>query len=320
MVMAPETLSLPTSFEHEAWLAAKRRELTNLLGGFPSRVGLASKVIRQKEEADRTVDLITYEVEPGDVVSGILMIPKRRPLPLPAVLCHHQHAGQYDLGKSEVVGWAGNPQQAYAAELCARGYITFSPDAICFEERRDPRFAGEQYERFLSHELLLKGLTLQGKMIWDVTRTIDYLCIRPEVDKNRIGMIGHALGAMETAWAMSLEPIIKVGVASCGVTTFASILSAGLLHSDGQYVPGLLTWGDMPDIVSLIAPRPFFLLTGEQDRQVPVSGAKEVASRAKMMYARLGASEAIDLYLSPDGDAFTEEMRNRAYHWLDRWL
>jgi dienelactone hydrolase len=313
-------LALPTVEEHPAWLEIRRQQLTRLLGGFPGRDALRPRVTKQRLEPDRIVELIHYESEPGEVVPGVLMIPRHRTPPLPAVLCHHQHAGQYDLGKSEVLGWAGNPQQAYAAELCARGYLVFAPDTICFEERQDKRFEGEAYERFLSHELLLKGLTLQGKMIWDVMRAVDYLCTRPEVDASRIGMIGHSMGAAETWFSMSLEPRLKVGVASCATTTFASILAAGAIHNYGLYVPGLLQWGDTPDVVSMIAPRPFFMLTGAQDWRFPVSGAKEVLARAKMMYTRLGAPEAIDLLISPGPHEFNDEMRNRAYHWIDRWL
>jgi dienelactone hydrolase len=313
-------LSLPTPEQHPAWLELRRQQLIRLLGGFPVHSPLRAQVVKRKEEADRIVELVQYESEPGEIIPAVVMIPKHRTPPLPALLCHHQHAGQYELGKSEVCGWAGNPQQAYAAELCARGYLTLAPDTICFEDRRDPRFDGEQYERFLSHELLLKGWTLQGKMIWDVKRAVEYLGTRPEVDKERIGMIGHSMGAAETWFSMPLEPKLKVGVASCATTTFASILAAGAIHNYGLYVPGLLQWGDTPDIVSMIAPRPFFLLTGEQDWRFPVSGAKEVYTRAKMMYQRLGAGEAIDLYISPGPHEFNDEMRKRAYNWIDRWL
>jgi hypothetical protein len=40
---------------------------------------------------------------------------------VPVIFCHHQHSGQFDLGKSEVVGLRGDPDQAYAAELARRG-------------------------------------------------------------------------------------------------------------------------------------------------------------------------------------------------------
>jgi hypothetical protein len=46
--------------------------------------------------------------------------------PAPAIFCHHQHAGNFRIGKSELVGLDGDPNQAYAEELAERGYITFS--------------------------------------------------------------------------------------------------------------------------------------------------------------------------------------------------
>jgi hypothetical protein len=39
----------------------------------------------------------------------------------PVIFCHHQHASEFDIGKSEVVGLRGDPDQAHAAELARRG-------------------------------------------------------------------------------------------------------------------------------------------------------------------------------------------------------
>jgi len=318
--MKPPSLSLPSPAQHPAWLRAKRRQLTRLLGGFPPRPPLHPQTIRRKTEADRIIEWISYEAEPGDLIPAVLLIPRHRTPPIPAVLCHHQHAGEYHLGKSEVLGLAGSSQQAYAAELCARGYVTLSPDAICFEDRAHPTLSGPEYERFLAHELLLKGLTLQGKLIWDIVRGLDYLRSREEVDPERIGMIGHSLGGIETWFAAALEPRIKVAAVSCGISTYAAVLAAGVNHSYGFYVPGMLKWGDIPEIVSLIAPRPFLMLAGEEDSIFPLEGARDVLSRARMLYRRLRAAEAIELFVSPGGHEFSDEMRQRAYHWFDRWL
>jgi hypothetical protein len=74
---------------------------------------------------------IAYDV-PSGRASAFLCLPDRATQRVPVIVCHHQHAGQFDLGKSEVVGLAGDPDQAYAAE---RGYLTISPDAIGFENR-----------------------------------------------------------------------------------------------------------------------------------------------------------------------------------------
>ncbi len=315
-----DLLALPTAVQHASWLRAKRRQLTRLLGGFPSKEPLNAHVRRRQEEGDRVVEWVEYEVERGEVARAILSIPRKGTPPLPAVVCHHQHAGQYELGKSEVVGWEGNPQQAYAAELCSRGFVTLAADCIGFEERGHPSLSGAEYERFLAHEYLLKGLTLQGKMIWDVMRAVDYLGTREEVDARRIGIMGHSLGAVETWFSMALEPRLAAGTASCGTTTYAAVLAAERYHNYGFYVPGILKWGDISEVVSMVAPRPLLILAGEKDAGFPIGGAREVAGRAKMLYRRVGKPDALELVVSSGGHEFSDEMRKRAYHWFDRWL
>lgn len=62
---------------------------------------------------------IAYDV-PSGRASAFSCIPDGATQRVPVIFCHHQHAGQFDLGKSEVVGLRGAPDQAYAAELAKR--------------------------------------------------------------------------------------------------------------------------------------------------------------------------------------------------------
>jgi hypothetical protein len=41
---------------------------------------------------------------------------------------------------------------------------------------------------------------------------------------------------------------------------------------------------------------------------------------ARPAYAAVGCPERLDLGIYPGGHGFTDEMRARAYAWLDRWL
>ena len=51
------------------------------------------------------------------------------------MFCHHQHASNFEIGKSEVVGISGDADQAIGPELARLGYVVIAPDAIGFEER-----------------------------------------------------------------------------------------------------------------------------------------------------------------------------------------
>jgi dienelactone hydrolase len=261
-----------------------------------------------------------YLLRPRDLAPG-----ERRP----GVLAHHQHAGQYHLGKSEVAGLAGDPEQAYALELARRGYVVLAPDALGFEERgpfagrldspsrQDP---GRDFERFEFTRRLLHGSCLQTKLVWDMRRGLDYLQSRPEVDPARLGCIGHSLGGQQTLFLAALDERVGAAVSSCGFASMRAVLRAGVNHNFGAYVPGWLEHGDVGDLLAAVAPRPFLALNGVADRIFPIDGLHDSYAVARPAYAAAGSAERLDLGVYPGGHGFTGEMRARAYQWLDRWL
>ncbi len=89
---------------------ALRQALLTQLGHFPERVPLTPIVGSTIDEGEYTRVLITYMVKAGEQVSAWLLMPQGivPPAGWPALLAIHQHAGQYDLGKSEPAGLAGD--------------------------------------------------------------------------------------------------------------------------------------------------------------------------------------------------------------------
>src|SRR4051794_24106477 len=79
---------------------------------------------------------VRYFAASGELVPAFLLLPSSGEPPYPAVVVHHQHAGQRHLGKSEVCGLAGDPLQAFGPALARRGVVVLAPDSICFESRR----------------------------------------------------------------------------------------------------------------------------------------------------------------------------------------
>src|SRR5437773_1356900 len=165
-----------------------RDRLLALLGAMPPAAPLEPRVEeRASADSRETIfgapysvarERVTYQVEPGERVAAYLFVPFRpglRPGRRPAVVCLHQHAGQFELGKSEPAGLAGNPEQHYALALARRGYVTLVPDQLCFEERRDDRLEGNLYERFEFTRRVSYGSSLQAKYTSDNVRGLDYL-------------------------------------------------------------------------------------------------------------------------------------------------
>jgi dienelactone hydrolase len=306
-----------------------RSRLFDLLGVMPERCELDPKIEESVELEGVVRQRVTYAVEPGDRVAAYCFVPRGASGKNPAVFAHHQHNGEYHLGKSEPAGIAGNLEQAYALELARRGYVVLAPDAICFEERGACRgsldkpadwFPGADFERFEFTRRILWGSCLQTKMLWDSQRGVDYLVSRADVDAERIGAIGHSLGGQQTLFLAAADERIRAAVSSCGFSSIASILEARINHNYGLYVPGLMHYGEVGALLALVAPRAFLALNGEDDSIFPIQGLWESVALAAPAFETRGVRERLEARAFPGGHGFKDAMREQAYAWLDRWL
>jgi dienelactone hydrolase len=200
-------------------------------------------------------------------------------------------------------------------QLARRGFVTLTPDHLCFEERRDRRLPDGQFERFEFTRRVTLGSTLQAKLTWDAIRAVDYLRERGEVGR-RIGCVGHSLGGQQTLVLAALDRRIAAAVSSCGFATLATIFRDAINHNFSAYLPGLGLSGDMGDVLALVAPRPFLVVAGRTDRIFPIDGLDAAIARARPAFPE----GRFDYETEPGGHAFTDRLRERAYEWLERWL
>lgn len=294
-----------------------RQKLVRLLGWTPARSTLQPKILERVALSGFVREKVSYLVEPGQRVSAFLFLPAGEGRH-PAVLCIHQHNREFHLGKSEPAGLSGNPEQFCALELAKRGYVTLAPDALCFEERQHATLRAQDYERFEATKRLTEGSCLQAKMLWDLQRALDYLLTRREVDRRRVGCLGHSLGGQETLFLSAVDRRIAVCASNCGFSSYRAIFDAAILHNFAAYVPGLLRYGDLDRVLGLVAPRPFLVLAGSGDPFFPLEGVQATVRGARRAYAR--AKDRLRLDVFPAGHGFPQPMREAAYTWFDRWL
>jgi dienelactone hydrolase len=250
---------------------------------------------------------VEYSVERNERVSAYLCVPKQRITKTAAAFYHHPHNSEFSLGKSEVVGLDGHPDQAYAAELTERDYITSAPDAIAFEERNWSGGNSEaEYYELASR--LVRGHTLLAKVIHDAAVGIDYLASRSEVDAERIGFLVHSYGGRMAIWLAAVDHRIRATVSHCGCVGYADSLYRGAGIQMEFCVPGIMEHGDIEDIVALIAPKPLCISAATED--VWSQGAQRIYQAALPPFA----GSVLELRLWPVGQAFTQPMREAAYH------
>ncbi|MCK5281159.1 MAG: dienelactone hydrolase family protein, partial [Cyclobacteriaceae bacterium] len=296
------------------------------LGGpFPESSSLLTQQFDSIKKDGYRIESLTYEVQPGDRVSALLLVPDNvtAARPAPGIAVWHQHAGEYHLGKSEPAGLAGNPMHHTGVALVKEGYVVLCPDALCFEERQDPTgiLKGGEYERFEFLRQVVRGRSLAWKNILDMRRAIDLLCDRPEVVTDKIGCYGHSMGSTH-AWLVGpLEPRLKCIIGNCCLPTYEAIEEEHLLHCFPNFVPSWKKYGDTPEIASLIAPRALHLNLGEKDSGSPIESATRGVKRIAEAYKQAGVSDNFSFFIEPDtGHVLTDTMWQHVKVCFDRHL
>ena len=259
------------------------------LPGSANRVPLDVRVVEETRVGTLLRRKLTYQSDRDDRVAAYLFLPQRRAAEkLPAVLCLQQTTAA---GKSEPAGLAGDPSLHYALELADRGYVTFAPDY--------PSFGEHSYDFHADHGYASGSM----KAIWDNIRAIDLLQALPEVDSERIGCIGHSLGGHNGLFTASFEPRIKVLVSNCGFSTFQKddVPSwtgprympriASVWQNDPRQVPF-----DFPEIVGLMAPRPFLACAAEEDEDFDVTGVNDCMTAGQAIYDLYGQPADLQSY------------------------
>ena len=257
---------------------------------------------------------LTFAVEKGDRLAAYLFIPLQRAGKLPAMLCLHPTSRK---GKEVPAGLSGKEDRHYAVHLAERGYVTIAPDYV---NSGDATF--DPYQNgYVS-------ATMKG--VWNHMRTVDLLQTLPEVDGERIGVLGHSLGGHNSLFVAAFDPRLKVVVSNCGFNSFARYRNGDLTGwSSAAYMPRIRTLYDnqaakMPfdftEVLGSLAPRPVLASAPLRDDNFEVEGVKDCIAAAAPVYKLLGAPEKLAVNYPDCDHNFPEEVRAVAYQWLDRWL
>lgn len=291
-----------------------KERLQQCLGGpWPASGDLNSVVVTSEQKDGYRLELVTYESEPGDRVPAYLLIPDRvtRQSPAPAICVWHQHAGQWQKGKSEPAGLGWDPMHHTGVALCKEGYVVLCPDALCFEDRQDPsgRQKNGSYERFEFLRYVVAGKCMAWKNILDMRRAVDFLVSRPEVDPASLGCYGHSMGSTFTWLVGPWESRLKCLIGNCCLPTYQGIHREHMLHCFPNFIPGLFQFGDTFDIAALIAPRALHLNFGELDSGSPIDEVRRAIPVIARAYESMHAETNFSWFIQEQtGHVLSPEM------------
>ena len=255
---------------------------------------------------------IVFDSRPGVSVLAYVLLPAGATTPVPAMICVPGHGR----GVDDIVGIdeqgrdrtdKSGYQHDFAIQVAEAGLAAVAIEPMAFGCRRDPANARRGLSQKACEPVaggaLMVGQTLIGWRVWDIMRTIDYIATRNDLDAARVGCMGISGGGTATLFATALEPRLRVAMVSGYLNTFRDSIGS-LAHCVDNYVPGILGWAEMHDVAGLIAPRPLFVESGEQDRIFPVVASVESFRAVREIYKVFGAENLIDQEVFPDDHTF----------------
>ena len=332
-----------------------REKLLEVLLYRPKKVNPEPEVIERIDKGDYIREKVLFSTSPYFRVPAYVLIPKNLDKPAPAIVDLHSHGGMRVFGKEKIIDLGDNHpvmdeyhQQVYSGRptstaLVQRGYVVIAIDAFMFGERRaivdqDLKYGWDRSgytEEDVTHlnrqcalkeativkSLIFAGLTWPGIVFWDDIRTVDYLLTRPEVDPERIGCLGISLGGYRSLYLAGLDERIAAACVVGFMSAVKPMIKAHIdTHSWVHFLPTIHQFLDLPDVVSMMAPKPLLVQQCEQDGLFPLAGMRESVEKIAAVYEKAGVRDKFGGVFYDIPHHFSMEMQEDAFNWFDRHL
>ncbi|MEW6746879.1 MAG: dienelactone hydrolase family protein [Planctomycetota bacterium] len=258
---------------------------------------LDARVLGETDRGDHRLLRITYQSLPGFVVPANLYLPAGPPPPWPAVVIP---VGHWSRGKADPA------LQAQAVDFARTGIAALVPESLGHGERANALNGHD-----LAFSLLLSGRAARGIMIYELTRALDYLESRPDIDGRHLGACGSSAGGLDSWILAAVEERVKATAPVAFVTGYRDFFERRARQCPCVYLPGLARAMDQSAVIALTAPRPFLLVCATHDPLFPVEGSRRMVEEARPVYELLGESEKLEIFESNAGHAHNREMRER---------
>ena len=283
-----------------------KTNLSKLLGDFTyleeNVIQQEPRVIEVKEFDEYTSEYVMLPVTELLEIPMYILTPKTGKIVHPTALAIHGHG----TGVNEAIGLTidGEPEpeptihNQFALKLVKRGLKVFLPEVIGFGTRRlkrDIEAGNINSCEAMSKNLLMEGKTLAGLRVWDARKVFDFIKTQDDVRKDNIGMMGFSGGSVISTFTAVLDERPQAIVLSCYPNTFkGSIMS--IRHCIDNYIPGILHYAELPEWISLIAPRKLFIEAGEQDHIFPVEYTRQAIKEVQDGYKSRSENFDYDIF------------------------
>jgi dienelactone hydrolase len=307
-----------------AWQRAFAAKLGELLGPYQPPARWETQRERTVELADHTREELILRAPGCRDLPVYVLVPRKAPRKRPGILALHGH-GEY--GYDAVAGIDTTPERKteidelrydYGRRLAQRGYLVTIPCFTPFGRRLGERkqYQGEDPCGVTFIRMQLLGRLLIAENLRDALWALELLARREDVDASRLGCVGLSYGGRMAMLASALSAKIRVSVIS-GALNVMQERVLGRYSCGAQIIPGLLRYGDVPEIASLIAPRPCLWEVGQHDSLMVKSWIGPALHRMRRAWSAFHAVDQLSVDSFPGKHRWNGE---KAYPLLDQVL
>jgi dienelactone hydrolase len=284
------------------WQREFKAKLDSLLGSYAPPTRWKSTVTRKLEFDDHTREELILRAEGHRDLPVHLLVPRGRSGRRPGIVALHGHG---TFGNDPVAGVDDTPERQkniaaanydYGRQLVRKGYVVAAPCFTPFGARLGKResYRGDDPCAVTFVRMQLFGKLLLGENLRDALWAIELVASHDQVDAQRIGCVGLSLGGRMTMMTAAVSPRVRVAVIS-GALNMLQERVLGRYSCGAQIVPGLLNYGDVPEISSLIAPRPCLFEVGRQDSLMVKEWIPPALERMRRAWSSFGADSDLDV-------------------------
>ncbi len=311
----PTNAYSPEKFSSVAqWQSETLPKVVATVGDFPGRVPANPEMIVEWEHDGLRKQRWIIDVGKHISASFLVNIPLDASPDdkLPAILCWHGHG---PFGKEPVMGNDSSPDLRtaisnhgydYGHQMAKAGFVTYAIDWIGAGERNDankPHFrsvaGGRDWCNLLYLHATMLGMTSISINVTHGMAATDFACTLPNVDPDRLGVMGLSGGGTMTTWTYLLDTRFKAAEIICYTDLWACFGIRDINYCGMQVTPGLYKLVDLPDLQGLVAPRPLLIDIGIYDTCFHIDSSIASYKKIEQIYKAADAADKLELDLFP---------------------
>lgn len=239
-----------------------------------------------------------FPILPGIHSEGIFIVPKSAKGKTPLVISMHGGGGSPEVALFN----GGSNYNDMVRGAVKHGYIVYAPQHL-FRADGYPK----DIRRQIDDRMRLIGTSITAVEIAKITFALDELVKRPEVDPDRIGMVGLSYGGYYAQVTPAIDTRIKVSVSSCyfGVQEGRYEESELSVPSDFRFMNRMTLFNDA-ELVALICPRAHQIQAGSRDNASHREMGKTIAPRSAAFYQKLDLNDRFEHVIFEGGHEFND--------------